>query len=131
MLALSTASKFLKFSIVGAVATAIQYTVLIGLTEAFHASPVLGSTVGFALSTFANYWLNKSFTFNSTAPHKFALPRFLLIAACGLMINGVLMFLFYSFAQMHYLFAQLLSTGITLVWNFSANHFWTYRVLPE
>jgi putative flippase GtrA len=122
--------RFLRFALVGGIATGIQYLILITLVSSGLMGPVLASTIGFVVSTLANYQLNRSYTFGSTAAHGHTLPRFAVVALSGLSINAVLIWLFLSFVSLHYIIAQILATGGTLVWNFSLNHVWTFATPP-
>jgi len=118
---------FLAFAGVGAVATGIQYAVLTLMVELLDAAPAASSAVGFGLSSIANYILNYRLTFRSTARHAHALPKFLAVACVGLALNTGLMALLAERAGMYYLLAQVLTTGLVLVWNFAANLLWSFR----
>lgn len=118
-------SRFLRFAAVGAVATAIQYGLLILLVRDCGVAPTAASTVGFALSAAANYLLNYHFTFHSNRPHGPAAAKFGLLAGTGLLINGAMMHLLVA-AGWHYLIAQVFATAVVLLWNFISNSLWTF-----
>ncbi|MGH8200236.1 MAG: GtrA family protein [Steroidobacteraceae bacterium] len=120
-------SRFVRFAVVGGIATAIQYAILILLVRGFGMAPTLSSSIGFALSAVANYLLNYRFTFHSDRPHGPAAAKFGLLAATGLLINAAIMHLLVT-AGVHYLFAQVCATGVVLVWNFAGNSLWTFAV---
>lgn len=128
-----TVQQFLRFALIGGVATAVQYAILIMLVQAQVADAVAASAIGFALSALANYALNRRFTFNSTRPHGEALPRFTAVAMVALAVNTGLIWLFHVPFSGHYLLAQVLATCGTLLWNYSANRLWTFtpRSLPR
>lgn len=124
--------KFVGFAGVGAIATAIQYVILIALTELAGASPVLASAIGYAISAVLNYLMKYHFVFASTNRHLSAAPKYALISTIGLLLNTGLMrfgqFLLGSDNfESYYLAVQVLTTGLVLVWNFSANLIWTFR----
>ena len=125
----STGVAFSRFALVGGIATAAQYLILIALVDLLGWGAVFASALGYAASTLLNYALNRSFTFASQRAHLAALPRFLLVAASGLAMNTGLMWVFTVGAGLYYLLAQVLATGIVLVWNFVLNSHWTFR--PE
>jgi putative flippase GtrA len=60
--------RLVRFGLVGGVATAIQYVILVALVHAGVAPPV-GSAIGFVVSAFGNYLLNYHFTFRSRESH--------------------------------------------------------------
>jgi len=112
---------------VGGVATAMQYALLILLVRAFDMAPTPASSIGFVLSAGVNYLLNYRFTFRSDRPHAPAAAKFGLLAGAGLLINAAIMRLMIG-AGVHYLIAQACATAVVLVWNFVGNSIWTFGV---
>jgi putative flippase GtrA len=123
----TVARKFSRFLLVGGLCTGLQYVLLIALVEGAALSPTLASTVGYLASSAVNYLLNYSFTFRSAAQHRHALPKFVLISSVGLILNAAITFAGTALLGVqHYLLAQVAATCITLLWNFFANHRWTF-----
>lgn len=120
-------ARFVRFSLVGGLATAIQYALLILLVHGFGMAPTPASSIGFVLSAALNYLLNYRFTFRSDRPHGPAAARFGLLAGTGLLINAAIMHLLIV-AGAHYLLAQVCATGVVLLWNFIGNTVWTFRM---
>lgn len=116
-----------KFAMVGAVGTAGHYLVLIGLVQIAHTDAVLASSAGFVTGAAINYMLNYRFTFRSTQRHRVAIPRFLGVAAAGMLVNSLIMALLTRGIGWHYLVAQVISTGIVLLSNFVGNRLWTFK----
>lgn len=121
-------NQFVIFSAIGAVGTVGHYATLILLVEVLSQPPILASSLGFVVGALINYILNYHFTFKSNKPHREALLQFLLVAAVGAGINAGLMYLCIEFLQLHYFIAQLLATGIVLLWNFIINKYWTFNI---
>jgi putative flippase GtrA len=115
------------FALIGLVTTALQYVILAVSVEWLNQNPVPSSAVGFVVSALLSYALNHRFTFGGTASHKFALPRFFLVAATGLTLNTTLIWIGYSLFNLHYLLAQLLATAFVFIWNFAGNRWWSFR----
>ncbi len=118
--------RFLSFAGIGAVATGIQYVVLILGVHVAGIEPVLASTIGFIIAAFANYRLNRRYTFRSNKPHIEAFSKFVAVALVGLLLNGVLLAAGTQLMGLNYLLAQILATALVLVWNYSANAVWTF-----
>jgi putative flippase GtrA len=118
-------SRFVRFALVGAVATAIQYALLILLVRGFHLPPTPASSIGFVVSAVANYLLNYRFTFESEHPHGPAATKFALLAGAGLAINAIIMHVLVG-THVHYLIAQVCATAVVLFWNFIGNSLWTF-----
>ena len=120
------ARQFLIFAAVGAVGTGVQYFVLIALVAA-GTNPVAASTVGFLISAVANYLVNYRLTFRSTLPHSSVAPRFAVIAASALLLNALLMWIQIHRFGLQYLVAQVVTTGLVLIWNFIFSRLWTFK----
>lgn len=117
---------FVRFLIVGGIATGLHYVILVVLVRAGGVDVVVASSIGFALSALVNYALNRRFTFAARNAHRQALPRFFVTALAGLGINGVVVWLAHAVAGLDYLLAQVVATGVTLFWNFTVNRLWTF-----
>jgi putative flippase GtrA len=121
------AGQFLSFLVVGALATAVHYTILIAGVEWLGMSPVLASGAGFVAGAVTNYLLNRRYTFAVQKRHRAAIPRFAAVACCGLLLNLVILQALAVHVGLPYLVAQCLATGFVLLWNFLLNRLWTFR----
>jgi len=117
--------KFTAFALVGAIGTLAHYSILYALVEFYNVNPIWGSGYGALAGLIINYVLNYSLTFKSRQSHTQTLPKFALIASLGFCLNMVLMALLTPY--LYYLYAQVLTTGVVLIWNFLANSFWTFQ----
>ncbi len=118
-------SRFARYLVVGAIATAIQYAILILLVHGVAMPPTPASSIGFVLSAGVNYLLNYRLTFQSDRPHGPAVAKFAVLAGTGLLINAVIMHLMTG-AGAQYLVAQVCATGVVLVFGFIGNTIWTF-----
>lgn len=121
------AARFLRFAVVGAVGTGAHYALLLALVEGAGVAPVAGSVAGFLLGALVNYTLNRTLVFASDRAHVEALPRFLAVAGTGLCWNALLMYGLVDLFGLHYLLAQILTTGLLLGWHYVGNALWTFR----
>ena len=119
--------RFLRFAVVGVVGTAAHYALLLTLVEGAGADPVAGSVAGFLLGALVNYTLNRRLVFRSDRAHVEALPRFLTVAGTGLCWNAALMYVSVDVLGVHYLVAQIVTTGLLLGWHYIGNALWTFR----
>lgn len=124
-------AKFVGFAGVGAIATAIQYLILVALTELGGIAPVYASATGYAISSVLNYLMKYHWVFASTRRHRHAAPRYATISAIGFSLNTGLMYLGTEVFELHYLLVQIVTTGLVLVWNFFANAVWTFGYLRK
>jgi putative flippase GtrA len=121
------AVRFVRFALVGGLATGIQYAILVILVRGSGLAPTPASTIGFGLSAIANYLLNYRYTFRSNRPHGPAAAKFGLLAGTGLLINAAIMHWTVALG-VHYLLAQVCATAVVLFWNFIGNSVWTFGV---
>jgi putative flippase GtrA len=126
LLSSAVANKFVRFLIVGGIATLIQYIALIWSVERWHWNAVLASSFGYILSASANYLLNYYFTFRSDNQHGVAAARFAIVAAAGFALNALLMEFLAAMLHFPYLASQVLATVGTLIWNYWANSKWSF-----
>jgi len=119
--------QFIKFTGIGVIGTAVQYAVLLFFATFLHVSPIISTSLGFIAGALVNYTLNYLFVFISNKKHTFALPRFLLVALCGLILNGIFVWFGINLFDLHYLVAQILSSAVILIWNFTMHKLWTFQ----
>ncbi len=124
---MSISRQFIRFAAVGASGTAVQYLVLWGGVEFFAASAVAASAVGYVLGSVVNYLLNYFFTFKSAKSHVEAATKYYVVLGLGWCINTGLMALFVTHLGWNYWIAQILTTGIGLVWNFTGSRLWAFK----
>lgn len=124
---MARARHILLFAALGAFGTLAHYAVLIGLVQGGLAGPVAGSSAGFLIGGLVNYQLGRRLVFRSLKPHREALAKFFTIAGIGLILNALLMALFTGTFGAPYLPAQILVTGLLVLWHYAGNAAWTFR----
>ena len=124
------AAQFMGFVAVGMFGFVAHYGLLGLLVELAGMPAVPASALGFVAGGLVNYTLGRRFVFRSDRSHAGALPRFFAVALSGLAINTLMMALLVTGLGLHYLAAQVLTTGTLVVWHFLANRFWTFRDAP-
>lgn len=115
---MSIAVQFQRFFVAGGISTLIAYVILGVLVEGLGWNPVWSSATGFVISCFVNYWINHQITFGGHAPHRTAVPRFILLALVGLVLNTGIMKFCWSVLGIHYFLSQIIATGTVFLWNF-------------
>jgi putative flippase GtrA len=126
LLAREVVRDFLRFAAVGAVATAVHYAVLIGLTEIFGVHPVLGTACGALTGGVVSYTLNRIYTFAARPAYMRGLVKFIIVISIGAALNAAIV-AFFMWLGLWYLFAQFIATGIVLIWNFAVSRVVVFR----
>jgi putative flippase GtrA len=117
----------LRYSIVGASASALHWIGLALLVELAGSASAPASAFGALLGAGVAYAGNRSLTFRgATVSHRVALPRFLNVAAAGAVANAGIVYLGTS-AGWHYLAAQAVGTLTVLLVGYGVNQRWTFR----
>lgn len=124
-------AQLVRFVVVGVVCTGLQYLALALGVELVGAPAVTASGAGFLASAGLNYLLNRRFTFGGVAPHARAIGRFVLVVGAGLALNTLFMQLLHGYLGWQYLLAQVATTAVTTLWNFTAHRQYTFAAVRE
>jgi putative flippase GtrA len=119
--------QFLRFMAVGATGTTVQYIVLWLGTALLFAPAAICSAIGYVLGSVVNYVLNYLFTFESGKSHIEAASKYYMVLGVGWCINTGLMGVFVHRYDWNVWLAQVLTTGIGLVWNFAGSRWWAFK----
>lgn len=119
--------QFSAFFGVGVIAAIVHYSVLIGGVELGGLRAVPATLAGYIFGGIVSYILNRRHTYRSDRPHDEAGWRFAVVAGIGFLITYGLMSLFVDRWALPYLPAQVVTTGIVLVWSFFAHKYWSFR----
>ncbi|MET3130005.1 putative flippase GtrA [Oxalobacteraceae bacterium GrIS 1.11] len=124
---MSVQRQFLRFAAVGASGTAVQYSVLWTGVELFGSSAAVASGLGYILGAVVNYLLNYFFTFQSAKSHGEAAAKYFTLLGIGWCMNTGLMWLLTHNLAWNYWLAQVLVTGIGLIYNFVGSRWWAFK----
>jgi putative flippase GtrA len=123
---MSLTRQFSAFAIVGLFAAVAHYGALVALVEGFAWGAVPATLVGYVAGGIVSYILNRRHTFASDRPHEEATWRFAAVAGVGFCLTWICMEILNGRLGVQYLLAQIVTTGVVLLWSFSANKFWTF-----
>ncbi len=121
--------QILKFGVVGVLAFAIDYGLLMLLSQVCGVDPVLSAAISFCVSLTFNYLASMRFVFR----HREDISRtrefvtFLILSAIGLGINEVIMWGGVNLLGNNPLAVtatKVVATGIVMVWNFVSRKRW-------
>ncbi len=118
--------QFLRYTAIGAIATAVHYLVLVLCVEYGGWPAWWGSGLGAAVGAQLAYFGNRRFTFAHRGAVRASWPRFQATALVGLLLGMAVVGLGVRLG-LHYLAAQVLATGLSLVLTFCINRWWSFR----
>lgn len=121
------ATQFLKFGVVGVIATGIDFGIMIFLTEVFGVDPVISSGISFCTSTVFNYLASMRFVFGHredlSKRHEFII--FVVLSLIGLGLNQLIMWGGTTvLGERWYILVKVAATGIVMLWNFFSRKHW-------
>ncbi|MDY6083412.1 MAG: GtrA family protein [Actinomycetaceae bacterium] len=112
--------QLIRFSIVGVIATIVDFGILIGLTELFGVHYLVSAALAFICSVVVNYILSMRYVFRGrqdiSKRREFSV--FVTLSVIGLGLNEVLMWLGVDVAGLHYILIKIIATGIVMLYNF-------------
>ncbi|MBO9599992.1 MAG: GtrA family protein [Cohnella sp.] len=122
-------SPFAKYAVVGAIGTLLHFASLIFLVEAARLPAVPSSAIGFLLVVVVSYYLNRHWTFASTAasPGLGSFARYVAVSTSGLVLNTAIMYAVVDVLGWPYLLGQGAVTVIVPVSNYYFNRTWTFK----
>lgn len=115
-----------RFALVGVAATASHYAILIVLVELTGLHPVAATILGSVVGVTVSYVLNRRYTFRSSAPVASSAAKFAVTYGIGAVINAGIVALLVG-QGLWYLFAQVVATLVSLIWNFIGARFVAFR----
>jgi putative flippase GtrA len=128
--------RFVKFAITGFVGLVIDFIALNILAHVFYVPEPLAVAVAFIIAATNNYIWNRLWVYPESRSEKKRkqMPVFLAVNAAGLLINEIVLFLFYApisllvGSQVIGLNAtKAIGAVIVMMWNFFVNRFVTFR----
>lgn len=138
-------TRFLKFAIVGAVGSALDFGIMNLLTHLFNMRLVFAGSISFICAVVNNFTGNRFWTYpESRSRHLLhQLGMFFLVNAAGIAIRiPILHFVeppmedaFQQMVHLSHAAAEILAKnatlgfaiGVVMLWNFFVNRYWTYN----
>jgi putative flippase GtrA len=118
-------TRFLRYTAVGAIATAGHYLAMTALVEWAHVAAWIASGLGATLGAQIAFLGNRQFTFDHQGDAWPAWFKFMGTAALGALLGMAIVALGVASGS-HYLVAQVLATLCSLVLTYAVNRRWTF-----
>ncbi|GFO71445.1 hypothetical protein BJAS_P0943 [Bathymodiolus japonicus methanotrophic gill symbiont] len=138
---------FIRYTISGGLATAVQFIVLILLIEYQLTTPLQASMIGAVCGFIVNYNIQFHWAFKVNGPHKAFFTRYLIVSATMFGLNAAIFWLStipeilallqsipypeqIPFAQpknIAYWYAQIIASTVVFLGNFLTNRYYTFN----
>lgn len=120
--------QLIRFGMVGATAATVHFSLVIFFVEIGQLQPLVANVIGFVVAFQVSYWGHRYWTFHGTsALHRVALPKLLLVASSGFAANESLFYLFTVSLNLPYPIALFIILSILPIINFTLGKFWVFR----
>ena len=118
-----------RYTLVGGVAFAVDFSLLVLLTEVYALHYLISAAAGFIAGLTTNYALSISWVFNRrrVSNKRLEFVVFAGIGIIGLGLNEFFIYAFTDWAGIHYIYSKLLTTVMVYLWNFGARKVALFR----
>ena len=119
--------KFLKFGAVGFLGVFVNFGITFVCKEWLKMNKYLSSVLGFIIAATTNYFINRSWTFQSTNPQMGTeYLRYCFISVVGLGIDTMTVWLLSSKLKWNFYLSKVFAVGAAMMWNFLGNLLFTF-----
>ena len=119
-----------KFAVVGAINTAIDFSVFVFLLYQGGFSIIVSNTVAYCVGIINSFLMNKYWTFSDSKRNGHPLQQFPLFVALNLIGLGLSNLTVWSLALvLHAIIAKVFAIGVTFVWNYWSNRRFVYKAI--
>ena len=128
-------SQFVKFCFVGGSGVLVNLVVFNLTLLAWHAASgstptaakYLGNLLGFVVSVLTNYYLNRRWTFRSSAAVGAELTRFFVVSVAAYLANLAVFSVLHSAVHVAPIPSQVIAIACVMPINFVFNKLWSFR----
>lgn len=113
-------NKIIRFSIVGGIATLIDFACLYIFKEFLNIDVILANTLSFIISVTYNYIASITWVFdtNKNKNKKIQFILFIIFSIVGLIINNIILYILTDKLNIYYLISKVVATLIVMIFNF-------------
>ena len=116
-----------KFLLVGGLSFVVDLGLLVLLHEVCNVGLWIATPIAFIVSLIFNFLMQRSFTFRSTHKPLTSLVKYLLLVVLNVLATDVIVNWFAS-ADLSYAAGKVVSTVVTMVWNYFIYKYWIFPV---
>lgn len=109
-----------KFTIVGGIATVIDFLGIYIFKELFHIPVLISNTLSFIIATVYNYIASVRWVFNvdENKDKKKTFITFIIFSVIGLILNDLIMWFTIDMFKIYYMIGKLIATCFVMIFNF-------------
>jgi len=120
--------QFIKFCIIGAVNTIIDYSIYLLLNRVFGLYFLYANIIAIIVAMTSSFIFNKYWTFrNNEKKIRSQSIKFIIVNIIYFFLNNFIVFALANYLAVYDILAKITATIVGLFWNFVANRYWTFR----
>ena len=113
-------NKIIRFSVVGGIATIIDFVCLYIFKEFLNINIIIANTLSFIISVTYNYIASITWVFNvnKNKNKNVQFILFIVLSVVGLIINNIILYVLTDKLNIYYLISKVIATIIVMIFNF-------------
>ena len=113
-------NKIIRFSVVGGIATIIDFAFLYIFKEFLNINIIIANTLSFIISVTYNYIASITWVFNvnKNKNKNVQFILFIVLSVVGLIINNIILYVLTDKLNIYYLISKVIATIIVMIFNF-------------
>ncbi len=116
-----------RYLLVGLFNTALGFAIIFTCMYLLKMSPVASNITGYLCGLVVSYFLNKFFTFRSTARSRAEMLRFLVVFAAAYLANFGMLLLCIDVLRLHAAVSQVVAGAVYVGASFILNKYYVFR----
>ncbi len=118
--------QFLKFALVGGVATATHVLAALLFFFAAGIDAFTANLMGFVSAWLLSYGGNRYWTFSASGPHRVTAPKFLLVSLVGLLFNMAIIYVASDVLALPFWLSLAIVVAVVPILQFAASRYWVF-----
>ncbi|MGI6219090.1 MAG: GtrA family protein [Bacteroidaceae bacterium] len=119
-----------RYTFVGGAAFAVDFLLLVGLTELCGLHYLVSATISFIAGLLVNYFISKAWVFSQSRVKQKGIEFliFALIGVVGLALNTLLLKFITETVGLHYTLSKIITAAIVYLYNFLARKYLLFHI---
>jgi putative flippase GtrA len=120
--------QFIKFCIIGALNTIIDYAIYLLLNRVYGLYFLYANIIAITVAMTSSFIFNKYWTFrNNEKKIPIQSVKFIIVNVIYFFLNNSIVFALANYFAIYDILAKIAATIVGLFWNFIANRYWTFK----
>ena len=118
---------FAMFVVAGGVGFGVDVAISTSLLKTKRVPLLIANSIGFIVGVVIKYVINRVWTFSSDDPNVLSqFGKFMAISLVGLVMVNYIVYYLHTKKQKKFMFSKIMAMSVFMVWNFTANYFFTF-----